>query len=147
MTDTNDKLKTPPIDTNVEHEEVETRLDLVWDNEAPGLCVRVYGDGSKSFIFVHRVNDRQRFVRIGKSPIWSLEAARKRAKELRGVIGQGGNPDIYNQEPMNALRFSPLRTSSATFPNSLAENYRRDRRCREPLTCIGNKKPTSGTFP
>ncbi len=98
MTDTNDKLKTPPIDTNVEHEEVETRPDLVWNNEAPGLCERVYGDGSKSFIFVHRVNDRQRFVRIGKSPIWSLEAARKRAKELRGVIGQGGNPDIYNQE-------------------------------------------------
>ena len=49
------------------HGEIETRPDLVWDKEAPGLYVRVYGDGSKSFILVYRVDDRQRFVRIGKS--------------------------------------------------------------------------------
>jgi hypothetical protein len=99
-TDTNDELETetPLTDTNGEHEEIETRPDLVWDKEAPGLCVRVYGDGSKSFIFVYRVDDRQRFVSIGKSPTRSLEAARKRAKELRAVIDQGGDPEIYNQE-------------------------------------------------
>jgi Arm domain-containing DNA-binding protein len=84
-------------DTNDEWES-ETQPDLVWDKEAPGLCVRVYGDGSKSFIFVYRVDDCQRFVRIGKSPVLSLEAARKRAKELRAVIDQGGDPEIYNQE-------------------------------------------------
>jgi hypothetical protein len=78
--------------------EIEARPDLVWDEEAPGLCVRVYGDRSKSFIFVYRANGRQRFVRIGKSPMWSLEAARKRAKELRAVIDQGGDPEIYSHE-------------------------------------------------
>jgi plasmid stabilization system protein ParE len=98
-TDTNDELEaeTPLTDTNGEHEETETRPDLVWD-KAPGLCVRVYGDGSKSFILVYRVDDRQSFVRIGKSPTWSLEAARKRAKELRAVIEQGGDPETYNHE-------------------------------------------------
>jgi plasmid stabilization system protein ParE len=60
--------------------------------------VRVYGDGSKSFILVYRVDDRQRLLRIGKSPTWSLEAARKRAKELRAVIDQGGDPETYNHE-------------------------------------------------
>ena len=81
-----------------EEEQIETRPDLLWDKEAPGLCMRVHGDCSKSFILVYRFNDHQRFVRIGKSPTWSLEAARKRAKELRTVIDQGGDPEIYNQE-------------------------------------------------
>lgn len=33
-----------------------TRPDLVWDAEAHGLCVRVYGDGSNLFLFVYREN-------------------------------------------------------------------------------------------
>jgi hypothetical protein len=28
---------------------------LVWDDEVPGLCVRVYGNGAKSFIFIYRL--------------------------------------------------------------------------------------------
>ena len=85
------------------------RPDLVWDNEAPGLCVRVYGDDSKSFIFVYRVDGRQRFVRMGKSPTWSLEAARKRAKELRAVVDQGGDPEIYNHERDKVRSVNPER--------------------------------------
>src|ERR1041385_2600166 len=91
--------KAQPTDAdNLEIGETETRPDLLWDNEAPGLCVRVHGAGSESFILVYRIDDCQRFVRIGKTPRWSLEAARKRAKELRTVIDQGGDPEIYNQE-------------------------------------------------
>jgi hypothetical protein len=63
-----------------------------------GLCVRVYGDGAKSFVFVYRTDDRQRFLRIGKTPMWSLEAARERAKELRAVVDQGRDPASYNRE-------------------------------------------------
>jgi hypothetical protein len=69
-----------------------TRPDLIWDDEARGLCLRVYGDDSKSFIFVYRIGDRQRFIRIGTSPPWSLEAARARAKELRPIVDQGRDP-------------------------------------------------------
>ena len=93
---------TRPTDTDVEN---GARPDLVWNNEAPGLCVRVHGNGEKSFIFVYRRDNRQRFVRIGNSPMRSLEAARKRAKELRAVIDQGGDPEIYNQERDN---FRPI---------------------------------------
>src|SRR6266568_6102493 len=78
--------------------ESETRPDLLWDDEAPGLCVRVHGNGSKSFFCVYRINDRQRFLRIGKTPMWSLEAARNWAKELRDVVNQGGDPETYNRE-------------------------------------------------
>jgi hypothetical protein len=82
---------------NTEPAESEIRPDLVWDNEAPGLCVRCYGDGTKSFIFVYRIGDRQRFLRIGKTPLWSLEVARTRAKELRSIVDQGRDPARENR--------------------------------------------------
>lgn len=63
--------------------DLTARADLLWDEEARDLCLRIYGDGSKSFIFVYCINNHQRFIRIGQSPVWSLEAARKRAQELR----------------------------------------------------------------
>jgi len=59
---------------------------LIWDDEARGLCVRVYPDGAKSFIFLYHINGRQRFIRIGCSPGLSLKAARNRAQELRRIV-------------------------------------------------------------
>src|SRR6266581_938156 len=63
--------------------ETPMRSGLIWDDEARGLCVRVYPGGSQSFIFVYRINDRQRFIRIGRSPRWSFEVARIRANSAR----------------------------------------------------------------
>jgi Arm DNA-binding domain len=68
--------------------------DLLWDDEARGLCLRVYGDGSKSFIFVYCIHGHQRFIRIGQSPAWSLEAARMRTQELRAIVDQGHDPRL-----------------------------------------------------
>src|SRR6266516_4937399 len=72
--------------------ETPMRSGLIWDDEARGLCVRVYPGGSQSYIFVYRINDRQRFIRIGRSPRWSLEEARIRAKEYLSIIEQGRDP-------------------------------------------------------
>ena len=88
-------------DTDTEIAETETRLDLIWDNEMPGLCVSVYGSGKKSFIFVYRRDNRQRFVRIGTTPRWSLEGARRWAKELRSAVDRGHDPELYNHERQN----------------------------------------------
>jgi Arm DNA-binding domain len=91
--------ETPPTDANAEVAEIERRPDLVWDNEAHGLCMRVYGDRATSFIFVYRIAERQRFIRLGKTPVWSLKTARKRAKELRSMVDQGQDPAGYIPEP------------------------------------------------
>jgi Arm DNA-binding domain len=102
LTDTNDEMmgtETPPTAANAEVAEIERRPDLVWDNETHGLCMRVYGDGAISFIFVYRIEDRQRFIRIGKTPVWSLKAARKRAKTLRSMVDQGQDPAGHVPEP------------------------------------------------
>jgi excinuclease UvrABC ATPase subunit len=99
-TDTNAETvetETRATNRNTEPAESEIRPDLVWDNEAPGLCVRCYGDGAKKFIFVYRIGDRQRFIRIGQTPVWSLEAARIRAKELRSIVEQGRDPARGNR--------------------------------------------------
>jgi hypothetical protein len=93
--------ETAPTAANAEVAEIERGPDLVWDNEAHGLCMRVYGDGAISFIFVYRVEDRQRFIRIGRTPVWSLKAARKRAKTLRSMVDQGQDPAGYVPEPDN----------------------------------------------
>ncbi len=42
--------------------------------------------------------NRQRFLRIGQTPKWSLSAARNWAKELRAIVDQGGDPEGYNRE-------------------------------------------------
>ena len=55
------ETETRPTATNDEVVRRETRPDLVWDDETRGLCMRVYGDGSQSFIFVYRIDDRQHF--------------------------------------------------------------------------------------
>ncbi|MFY9836066.1 MAG: Arm DNA-binding domain-containing protein [Xanthobacteraceae bacterium] len=69
-----------------------TGSDLIWDDEARGLCVRVYPDGAKSFIFLYHINGRQHFIRIGCSPGLSLKAARNRARELRRIVDEGCDP-------------------------------------------------------
>jgi hypothetical protein len=96
----NEDADARPTDTDLEIAETETaaRPDLVWDNEVPGLCVRVHGNGKKSFIFVYRRDNREHFVRIGTTPRWSLEWARRWAKELRSAVDQGHDPELYNRE-------------------------------------------------
>jgi Arm DNA-binding domain len=86
VTETNDVVETTP------------RSDLRWDDEARGLCIRLFPDNSQSFIFVFRIKDHQRFIRIGRSPRWSLKAARIRATELRSIIDKGRDPVGENRE-------------------------------------------------
>jgi hypothetical protein len=83
--------------SNNEVMESVARGDLLWDDEARGLCVRVHADDAKSFIFVYRFGDRQHFIRVGTSPPCSLEAARARAKELRSILDKGRDPARQNR--------------------------------------------------
>jgi hypothetical protein len=110
---TNDEITetgTQPTDTSAEAEQTERRPDLVWDADARGLCVRVYGDGVKSFIFVYRLNDRQHFIRSGTTPVWSLEAA--------GVRQGNCAPFSIRAHGTNKIMSRPSRTSSDTLPSN-----------------------------
>jgi hypothetical protein len=95
-----------------------TGSDLIWDDEARGLCVRVYPDGVKSFIFLYHINGRQRFIRIGCSPGLSLKAARNRARELRRIVDEGCDP-VGNERDRRWI------TSFDKFLRHVAETRRR----------------------
>jgi hypothetical protein len=121
-TDTNDEVvetETRLIEANAEIGETEPRPDLIWDDEARGLCTRVYRDDSKAFIFVYRIDDRQHFIRIGKTPVWSLDAARKRAKKLRAMVDEGLDPATCKSSPVRPVESiieyiaEPLRTEES----------------------------------
>jgi hypothetical protein len=53
--------------------------------------------GSNQCAFVYRIGDRQRFIRIGETPRWSLDVARTRVQELRSIVDQGGDPARENR--------------------------------------------------
>jgi integrase len=70
-----------------------TGPDLIWDDKTKGLCLRVYKGGTKSFVFAYRIDGgTQRLITIGNWPIWTCDAARERAKELRRIVDQGRDP-------------------------------------------------------
>jgi hypothetical protein len=92
------EVEARPLGKNLGVAVAETRPDLVWDNEAPGLCLRVHANGEKSLIFVYRRDSRQCFTRIGTTARWSLEEARSWAKQLRSALNRGHDPEQYNRE-------------------------------------------------
>lgn len=63
-----------------------------WDTE-PGFGVRVTSTGFKAFIFNYRTRaGRERRYTIGSFPSWSATAARDKARQLRRLIDDGGDP-------------------------------------------------------
>lgn len=64
---------------------------FLWDAEATQLGVRVTS-GSKSYIFQSRLDGRSLRMTIGDTTTWSIEAARKEARNLQMLVDQGTDP-------------------------------------------------------
>ena len=65
-TETNDDVmetQTRRPDSNAKAAEITARSDLVWDDQVRGLCMRVYGNGSKSFILTYHRQFLRELVR------------------------------------------------------------------------------------
>jgi integrase len=67
---------------------------LYWDAVVPGFGIAVFAGGTRSFMLNFRVRatQRQRRFTIGNYPDWVTTAARARARELRQLIDNGGDP-------------------------------------------------------
>src|SRR6516162_830118 len=67
---------------------------LVWDAQVPGLGVRVTDTGQKTFVLVVRYpGDHNPTPRaLGTYGVMTLEAARTKGREWRGLIGNGVDP-------------------------------------------------------
>ncbi len=58
----------------------------------PGFGARITANGIIAFVLAYRYNGTSRIITIGRYGVWAVEAARKRAKELRQSIDAGTDP-------------------------------------------------------
>ncbi len=68
---------------------------IVYDDKVPGFGIRSTAGGAKSFVLNYRNSEgRERRYTIGQygPNLWSVEAARKRAGELKKQVAGGGDP-------------------------------------------------------
>jgi integrase len=65
---------------------------IVWDSECRGFGLRVMPSGVKSFVLDYRVGGRQRRMTIGRFGDWTVEGARKHARELKVQVDKGIDP-------------------------------------------------------
>lgn len=62
------------------------------DIKVPGLQIRVYASGKRTYFLYRKVKGRPARYKIGRYTDMSLEQARKEAIRLNSVIALGGNP-------------------------------------------------------
>jgi hypothetical protein len=80
----------------------------IFDTEILGLAAKVQSSGSRTFTLDYRYAGRQRRLRIGRWPEWSVTAARERARELRRMIDEGEDPLAAKEELREAPRVTDM---------------------------------------
>lgn len=84
-----------PGDTNGNGKPVTQKL--YWDSELKGFGV-VLGKTAKTFIVQKDIRGRSVRVKIGRYPAWTVDMARKRARELIVQMDQGIDPNQVKRE-------------------------------------------------
>jgi integrase len=70
----------------------ESKHVIYHDTRVPGLIIRVFATGVKSFSLYRRIAGKTENITIGKYSKMSPEQARKEAEKLNGKIAEGMNP-------------------------------------------------------
>lgn len=81
---------------------------FVWDDELPGLGLRVYTSGKRSYLIQYRFAGRSRRFTIGRHGYWAPELARQEARVLFGKIARGEDPTEQRQLNHKAMTVKEL---------------------------------------
>jgi integrase len=73
---------------------------IYWDQLLPGLGLRVYPNGRRSFVCSYRVHGRKRIATLGRGDVLKLDTARKKALSYLGQVAEGIDP----KAPEEALK-------------------------------------------
>ena len=65
---------------------------IFFDDDMPGLGLRLRSGGKRSWIFQYGIGSKQRRMSLGTAPALSLAAARRTATELHAKVRLGGRP-------------------------------------------------------
>src|SRR5438094_839666 len=63
-----------------------------FDEDQPGLCLRITPDGTKSFCVFYRHSGRLRRFTLGKYPAVLLADARQKARDALSAVAKGNDP-------------------------------------------------------
>lgn len=83
-------------------------LEFHWDTETDGLGVRVMASGIKSFVHQAKLDGKSIRTTIGDVRAWTLDEARKKARELQTDIDNGKDP---RQEKADRLEAAQVKAS------------------------------------
>lgn len=127
-----------------------TGTKTIWDSEVTGFGLRIFAPtrqnpaGSRSFFLNYRKDGRERRFKIGAFPDWSVDAARREAKELRRRIDQGDDPATAKREQREAPTVADLakRYCAEHLPKKAASSQKNDWKMieKEILPRLGSRK-------
>lgn len=80
----------------------------VHDTRESGLLLQITGAGRKSFQLYKKHQGRPIRVTIGTYPEFAVEQARKRAREIKAELDQGGNPNDAARAQRQEMTFADL---------------------------------------
>lgn len=116
------------------------RVEL-WDEQTPGLCLRVSDKGKKVWVWRYRTDDgRQPRLTLGDySGAHGLKWAREQVEELRVQVRKGADPAAERRRAKAAAKAEPLRTF-----RDLSDAYLRA--CRSGEWTPKNKRKRASTL-
>jgi integrase len=80
----------------------------IYDTKENGLLVQITGTGRKTFQLYKKHQGRPIRVTIGTFPEYSVEKARKKAREIKAALDAGENPNDKLKQQRQGITFSEL---------------------------------------
>lgn len=93
---------------NIEALETRDKDYFAWDDELPGLGVRVFPSGRKQFVLQYRNGRTSRRMTLGRYGVIAPDQARRLALEALCKISGGGDPMAERRERRDALTVRDL---------------------------------------
>jgi integrase len=93
---------------------------VIWDDSLPGFLLTVSPGGTKAFNFDYRFCGRRRRVTIGRFGAWTVEGARKEARQLRVRVDKGEDPKHQEDISSKTVRDAWQRFESDYLPELAA---------------------------
>ena len=104
--------------------------DTIADSAAPGLKLRIRKEGARVYVFQRRFAGQHPKITIGDASSWTLEAARRKAREHAVKMDNGIDPRTEK-----AARVEAAKTIFAGVMKDYLEARRRDMKPRSFLEC------------
>lgn len=83
--------------------------DVRWDETVPGLGLRIYPSGKKSFVLTYRASGRKRLMVLGRfGADLTIDQARDKARKLRVQVREGADPAEERLKAAGSKTFGEL---------------------------------------